>query len=119
MLGTEKDNWTKNMFFAHIKQSGEGCDYTIACGEKVVKLRANSMANAQEEVRSMLAHDYTARGDRHLESAIIYEVSDTFPVPVDAWYAELEAAARQREAERQTTERHQLFESLKREFGDQ
>lgn len=119
MFETENINRTRTMFLAHIKQVGEGCDYTIACGEKVVRLKAISMADAREEVRRMLAEDYTFKGDRRLQSATVYEVHDTFKVPVDAWYDELRAESTQDEAQRQQAARRRQYETLKHEFGGQ
>ncbi|MEX3983812.1 hypothetical protein AB4Y45_33040 [Paraburkholderia sp. EG287A] len=107
------------MFLAHIKQDGEGCDYTLACGETTVKLKAATMADAQEEVRQMLTNTYTFKDERRLQTATIYEVSDTFTVPVDDWYAQIMLEANQAETERRTAARRAQFEKLKREFGEQ
>jgi hypothetical protein len=108
-------NRTKIMFVAHIKQVGEGCDYTIACGQKLISLKATSMVAAGEEVRGLLASEYSG-GDRRLESAVIYEISDTFQVPVEAWYDALREEASQSAAEQQAAARRRQYETLKREF---
>lgn len=41
-------------FYVYFKQSGEGCDYTIGCGQTLVKLEAKSYLAAEKEVKKLL-----------------------------------------------------------------
>ena len=85
-------------FIAHITQYGEGCDYTIACAQKLIKLRAETMEQAITELTETIREQYT--DDRQLERAVIYEVVDSLNVDLDSLYAEYDAEAEMREAER-------------------
>ena len=38
------------MFYAHVQEMGEGCDYTIGCGHRLVKLKATTREEAEREV---------------------------------------------------------------------
>ncbi|HDR9106035.1 TPA: hypothetical protein QDB04_002892 [Burkholderia vietnamiensis] len=106
------------MFIAHLKQSGEGCDYTIACGEKVVRLKATTWEEVPDEVRQHLENSYGPRSERRLARCTVYEVAESLEVPVDAWYSEIEDASRQAAEARKTAQRRAEYERLKREFGD-
>jgi len=46
------------LFIAHVKQSGEGCDYTIACGETVWKIDAPDKNTAIKRVRRKVIGEY-------------------------------------------------------------
>ena len=41
-------------FALWLKQEGEGCDYTIGCGNKLVQLRSQTVEEAHEESKAVL-----------------------------------------------------------------
>ena len=65
---------TQKKFIAVLFQEG-GCDYTIACGTKVINLKATDMEEADSELYDIIMENYNHR-DAHLSTATIYEVSD-------------------------------------------
>ncbi len=77
-------------FVALLKQSGDGCDYTIECGTKVVSLEATTAEEAVAAARELL-REY--RDERTLESMQILALAGTLDAPVDAWYKEFKAEA--------------------------
>jgi hypothetical protein len=105
------------MFIAVLKQCGEGCDYTIGCGVKVVELQACTWDEAKVEARHALAEDYSQAYDHCLEGFTIFEVSSRFDVPVNAWYADISREEADRNAGREKEKRRLEYERLKREFG--
>lgn len=71
-------------FWLVMKQRGEGCDYTIGCGTKVVPLKAETGPEALNEAERMLTspmYGYVdANSDQLLESAAVVDVVLEFPV---------------------------------------
>jgi len=41
------------MFIAHVKECGEGCDYTIGCGHRLITLLANTKEEAIAELKKI------------------------------------------------------------------
>lgn len=78
---------TATRYVAVLTQAGEGCDYTIACGTKVVDLDATSPPAAVEAAKE-LAHGY--RGDNALKSLKILAVVGTLNAPLTEWYAKFD-----------------------------
>ena len=39
---------------AYLKQDGEGCDYTIGCGQTIVELQANNKEEAKEKLTQLI-----------------------------------------------------------------
>ncbi|MBU9200045.1 hypothetical protein KTD31_01335 [Burkholderia multivorans] len=106
------------MYIAHLKQCGEGCDYAIACGETLVRLKASTWQDVPDEVRQLLERSYGPHSDHRLERCTVYEVVESLEVQVDACYAEIEEGARQAAQAHKTAQRRAEYERLKREFGD-
>ena len=64
------------MYFLVIKQTGEGCDYTIACGQKYTALRASTIEEAIEEAKSDYYCDEYMDGECEAEQMLILEVNE-------------------------------------------
>lgn len=77
-------------FVALLKQAGDGCDYTIECGTKVVTLDAATAEEAVVAARELL-REY--RDESALESMQILALAGSFAAPVDTWYKEFKAEA--------------------------
>jgi hypothetical protein len=77
-------------FVAVLKQAGDGCDYTIACGTEVVTLDATTADEAVVAARTLL-REY--QGERGLESMQILALAGSFSAPVDTWYREFNSEA--------------------------
>lgn len=100
------------MFYAHLKQDG-GCDYTIACGEKLVELDAVTWEQAEAELRAWLGEHQS----HYLDSAELLHVSSARDFDMPAYYRELavQEAAEKRQQE-EAGERAE-FERLQKKFG--
>lgn len=103
-------------FVAYLKQIGEGCDYTIGCGQKLIPLNAQSWDEARAEMRRLMAENYS-HDESRLEAVTIYEVKTALRIPVDYWYSEIEDEEAQEQAARDKEQRRSEYERLKREFG--
>lgn len=110
------------MFYAHVKQAGEGCDYTIGCGHKVVRLEAKTLMEAEREIMANdeeggygSAHYLT--GDARLESVIILEVTKVYNVPLNAYRDNLQRHEEAKAAAKKDAEDFATFERLQKKFG--
>ena len=103
------------MYLAVLYQAGEGCDYTIACGTKVIQLDAQTWDDAVAEAQQTIIGEY--RDDRTLSRMRIVEVTRHFEAPVRAWYADLDRAELEEQNAQQKEQRRKAYERLKHEFG--
>tara|TARA_R110000796_G_scaffold105733_2_gene216032 strand:+ start:2688 stop:3056 length:369 start_codon:yes stop_codon:yes gene_type:complete len=96
-------NKTKK-FLVYIKQSGEGCDYMIACGKKSFFIEAKDITQAHERFVIMLSPNFDDDvewtdddggyfDEQSLSSAQIFEVVDEVRVDLKAAYCNIEELA--------------------------
>ncbi len=106
-------------FVAYIKQAGDGCDYTIACGYKLVHLKSDNYDDAMLEIRKLLGEDgqedaYT--GDIALESVRLIEVANSWKVDVAKIYGEIAAVEKTRKDEAKRLRDYNEYQRLKNQF---
>ena len=115
-------------YIAYIKQDGEGCDYTIACGYKLIELRGGTIEEAREDLMKRMSphgwddeddedYDTSYSGEQALESATIYEVTSEEEFDTDEFYKsfkEREKLSKQDAADRKEREEYQR---LHNKFG--
>jgi len=92
------------IYKAYLKQSGEGCDYTIGCGQTVISLKATSTEEAVEELYREIEENYT--GESELESCELYFIDKVVVYDNDQLYG------RSREAKDKA--RRELVEEFER-----
>lgn len=102
-------------YIAHLSQ-GQGCDYTIGCGQVVIDIEANSFEEAQQKLEQEICENYS-----HMETMLayakLYEVSNMLKINVPEIYDRLEAdREKERKEEKEKKEREE-FERLKAKFG--
>ncbi len=78
------------MFYAYIKQSGDGFGHAIGCGLSVERLDASAMAEAIVEMKANYQSGWYLGGERDLESAVILHVAEETPINLRAWRQELD-----------------------------
>lgn len=103
------------MFKVFIKQEGEGCDYTIACGETVIELKATTLWEAIKEFQDIAERDYYSQ-DRRLKEAKIYDISRTEAINMPALYSLIDDIRDRREKQKDRDKKRALYEQLKQEF---
>ena len=114
------------MFIALLKQSGEGCDYSIACGRKWVELEATTLPQALDEVHALIfgtaEEDYEDGSynsyEFSLSEATILEVSNLHVVPVKVWYDEQADYKEQMKAFAKLEDERQEYMRLSKKFGN-
>lgn len=107
-------------FIAYLEQQGEGCDYTIGCGVRLVELGGSTRDEAIDELRRMIFDDGSGYGpdaDYRLKSIAFYEVADADHIPIDRWYADYEAEQRRLALEHASAQERKLYEQLRRKYG--
>lgn len=104
-------------FVALMKQSGEGCDYTIGCGRQIQWLSATTLDEAKNEARQILEDYGSYRGsEMELESFLIVPVTEVYDW-LEELYDEVDEQKRiykeQRERERELAELERLQQKYK------
>lgn len=99
-------------FKLYLKQSGEGCDYMIGCGSKMINLRSTSREAALEEAKNEIAE--RTHSECEIGEAILLEafedISHLSQEVID------EKAAERQEAK--MAEKRRQLEKLKAELGE-
>lgn len=106
------------MFIAYVKQKGEGCDYTIACGETLWRLKAKTYEDAIKELKDKVVGEMEIpdHGDK-LANITLFEISSETQIPVDTWYADTLKHAEDIKAEmKEEAERSELHR-LEKKYG--
>ncbi|MFH2020098.1 MAG: hypothetical protein ABIJ34_01710 [archaeon] len=104
-----------NKYIAYIKQEGEGCDYTIACGEKVIEIDENNWREAHVNLVKLILEDYNDDETR-LRSAILVEIAKHKEINLDLIYAEAEAEAKREYENREELNEKSEYNRLKKKF---
>jgi predicted RNase H-like HicB family nuclease len=104
------------MYKAYIKQCGEGCDYTIACGETVIDVAGNTPEEAITNLIPMIEEEYTE--ERRLKSIQLFEISQVISVNVNEIYRNISLKEKEKEAEAKKAKDYQNFLKLKQQFGE-
>jgi hypothetical protein len=99
---------------AYLKQSGEGCDYTIGCAQTVVGFLAENMESAHLRLKEIIMDEYT--GERQLDSANIYEVTEEVSVNLETLYAEYNEMQRAAAQGYKLQKEREEYERLKNKF---
>lgn len=114
MTGTEKT------FYLYMKQKGEGCDYTIGCAQKLVRLDAETLQDAIEEVKDVWFNPDDrryGRGDYELSEALVLTLAkDALPILHDMLVEE-EAQEELEKKQRAEAQERAEYERLKNKFG--
>lgn len=71
-------------YLAHLTQS-EGCDYTIGCGIAIITLKSTNGDDAVKELVELIKTRYSSE-ESQIESARIYEVTNTITFSVEETY---------------------------------
>jgi hypothetical protein len=104
------------IYFVHLDQGGEGCDYTIGCGHSLQRLKAGSIDAARAEVEALIAEDYSSEMTEVAHVKIL-EVATVLELDVAAHYQALKEQQRVAEAARRLKSEREEFERLKQKFG--
>jgi len=101
-------------FYLWLKQSGEGCDYTIGCGQRLVLLNAETMEQARTEADKTMEYYGVGSAERKMDHALILSLAEDAMPMVRAREAKLDELKKTEERERKRAQ----LERLKRELGE-
>jgi len=113
------------MFIAHVVQKNEGCDYTIACGEAVWRLKASTKTEAIEELRQKVLGEYLPEyneweegywNEDGLAEVTLFEVGNEYKVDISQWYKDAEAYVEKMKCEKAKVVEREEYERLKKKF---
>lgn len=96
------------MFLVYLEGAGEGCDYTIACNQKLTQLKAQTLEAATAEVVAMNLTE--------IKRARIIEASLIQPVDVDQWKRDAAEAQRKAESARAEARERAELERLSKKY---
>lgn len=117
-MGRKQDETKQELgsghFIVWLVGQGEGCDYFIACNERLRCLSANSLKEANEEVAEIIG-EY---GEPDIEDAVIIKAERYHIFDIDKYNEEQKENKRaEKEAEKEKGER-KLYLKLKKKFGE-
>jgi hypothetical protein len=58
-------------YYAYLKQKGEGCDYMIGCGSRLVTINANDDTEARQKLSELVKEDYV--GEQELAKVLLFK----------------------------------------------
>jgi hypothetical protein len=110
-----------------VKQEGEGCDYTVGCGERLYgrgrsswdePIEADAEAAAIAEARDRLTNkEHKHYVSEPIERAYLIPIDACLDLPLGTWYDEQQSAEQVAEVSRvETLEREQLAK-LQAKYG--
>lgn len=73
------------IYYAYFEQEN-GCDYTIACGKVMRKLKATNLSEAQQETVEIIKESYYPGTEFEISKATIIESITVLNLSVDAIY---------------------------------
>lgn len=101
-------------FLLHLFQ-GNGCDYTISCGETIYEFEANSGDEIKRQVKERI--EYYGRDE--IATVTLYELTDNkSQLDIAQLFAEDDDAEARREREKKELEERRLLEELKKKYPD-
>lgn len=105
-------------YYLYIDGDG-GCDYTIACNKKLIRLEAKTREDAIQEAKDHLVGDEEGYyGDEVIEGAKIslLQVTKIEKLPVDDWIKQRNSHLQELKAEVDLKKKRETYEKLKKEF---
>lgn len=99
-------------YLLYLKQNGEGCDYTIGCGETLIEIKAAYDNDAIDVAKYEILDNYT--GDQKIIKAILIKNSEV--LPVHNWYKQKEEEDRIQKLKEENEEEYNQYIKLKEKF---
>lgn len=101
-------------YYLFLNQGDEGCDYTIGCGQRLIRLNATSIKEARTEVNEKLESYGIGSEERMVDEAMILslveDVQDLVQEHVERKHAEWEKYEK--------ASKRAMLEKLKKELGE-
>ena len=101
----------------YLKQAGEGCDYTIGCGQIVITIEAENIKDATIQLKEIIADEYNSM-ETKLEKVEIYEISQVGKFDINHFYEQLERMEELANNSSKEEAEKLEYERLKAKFGE-
>ena len=103
--------------------TGEGCDYTIGCNERITKLKAQDIVSARTDAEKIMMPDEPEHWEAYLENEPSYLkkamiVQETMDMRVEDMYDACRAMTKARVDKDNSSEEKKEYERLKKKFGE-
>lgn len=102
------------IYYAYLKQQGEGCDYTIGCAQTLKKIKADSDDEARQKLKKLIQENYT--GEQELESVLLF--NSVIDFDLNSAYDEYNTNQEDEKNKLQHLKDREEFERLKRKLGE-
>jgi hypothetical protein len=102
-------------YYAYLKQHGEGCDYTIGCGNTIIDFEANSDDDARIQLGKIIMDDYY--GDQELSDVKLFK--DEIDFNIEQVYSDMNSANDEAEQKMQHLKDIEEFKRLQKKLGKQ
>jgi hypothetical protein len=111
----------KLKFYVYMKQQGEGCDYTIGCGQTVKTMEAESIEALEEYLASEAAAEdgrgFSFGSDYELRKCIIFPAETAHTVDVASYKKKYQQDLAKAKADAAEAKERAEFERLAAKFG--
>lgn len=101
------------MFIAYLQQK-DGCDYTIGCGRKLIRLKSNTLAEATLEVKDYF-YQINNR-ETNIDIVTIFEVITDNDMPVSQWKSKQEEYNKQQLIKEKEEKEYKKYLELKHKY---
>lgn len=102
-------------YYAYLVQKGEGCDYTIGCGNTIRKIEASNDKEASEKLSNIIEEEYRPDGDFELSKVIL--LKEEVPFNLNDVYSKARKNKETSKSKRQHIKDMEEFEKLKKKLG--
>lgn len=103
---------------AYLAQAGEGCDYTIGCGLRVIDINAASLDEAKIKLIEEIKENYSQE-ERQVDKVELYEIESITNIDVSELYNLIKQERNAKEQAYKEERERQEFLRLQAKFGAQ
>lgn len=100
-------------YYAYLKQHGEGCDYTIGCGNTLITIEADNDDDARVKLSEEISENYY--GEQELEGVKLFK--ELIDFDMESVYSDMKASKEESKNKMQHIKDMEDFERLKKKLG--
>lgn len=101
-------------YYIYLKQKGEGCDYTIGCGETIVELNCQHH-ELNKKVSELL--DEMENSECEIEKVLVFEYDDNIRFDLETYHMRKSAKKEQQELDERTKQDLETLKKLQEKYG--
>jgi hypothetical protein len=101
-------------YYAYLKQSGEGCDYTIGCAQTLITIEASNDDEAREKLSEEISENYY--DERELSEVQLFKEPIEFDL--NKTYDKMKSSKEESNNKMQHLKDREEYERLRKKFGE-